>query len=73
MKNMLNKGLTILIFIIPITNFNITAQTGKPNVVIILADDLGYSDLSCYGSTHVSTPVLAHMASQGMKFSDFYA
>jgi len=49
------------------------AQTGKPNIVILLADDLGYSDLSCYGSSNVSTPVLDSLATRGMVFTDFYA
>ncbi len=48
-------------------------QVEKPNIVLIIADDLGYSDLSCYGSSNVSTPVLDNLAIQGMKFSDFYA
>jgi len=45
----------------------------KPNVVLILADDLGYADLSCYGSKEIRTPHLDKMAAEGMKFTDFYA
>ncbi len=48
-------------------------QAGKPNIVIILADDLGYNDLGCYGSKSIETPILDRMASEGMLFSDFYA
>jgi arylsulfatase A-like enzyme len=45
----------------------------KPNIVFILADDLGCADLSCYGSQEISTPQLDKMAVEGMKFTDFYA
>ena len=48
------------------------AATGKPNVVIIYADDQGYGDLSCYGATKLKTPHLDRMAAEGMKFTDFY-
>ena len=43
-----------------------------PNLVIILADDLGYGDLTCYGHPSIRTPNLDRMASQGMRFTDFY-
>ena len=45
----------------------------KPNVVFMLADDLGAGDLSCYGSPENKTPHLDKLATQGLKFSDFYA
>lgn len=44
-----------------------------PNIVMMLADDLGYSDLSCYGSQDIHTPNLDKLASEGMRFTDFYA
>src|ERR671922_231521 len=44
-----------------------------PNVVIILADDLGYGDLGCYGHPTIRTPNLDRMAAEGMRFTDFYA
>ena len=43
-----------------------------PNVIIIFADDLGYGDLGCYGSKVNYTPRLDRMASEGMRFTDFY-
>src|SRR5215467_10670800 len=49
------------------------AATVRPNVLFILADDLGYGDLSCYGRPEYKTPVLDNLAKQGMKFSDNYA
>jgi arylsulfatase A-like enzyme len=45
----------------------------KPNVVFILADDLGYGDLGCYGQKQILTPNLDRMAAEGMRFSQFYA
>jgi arylsulfatase A len=68
------KKSTFLIFLVVTISVScINAQTDKPNVVIFLADDLGYSDLSCYGSANVLTPVLDSLAAKGMKFTDFYA
>ncbi len=43
-----------------------------PNLVIILADDLGYGDLGCYGHPSIRTPNLDRMAAEGMRFTDFY-
>jgi len=51
------------------------AQAGgrKPNVLYIMADDLGYADLSCYGRRDYTTPVLDRLATQGMMFMHAYA
>jgi len=43
-----------------------------PNFVFILADDLGYADLGCYGSDKIATPHLDRMAAEGIRFNDFY-
>ena len=45
----------------------------KPNIVFVLADDLGYGDLPCYGNPIVRTPHLDRFAAEGMRFTDFYA
>ena len=47
--------------------------TSRPNIVFILADDLGYGDLGCYGQAKIATPHLDRMAAEGMRFTQFYA
>jgi arylsulfatase len=48
------------------------ASAQSPNIVLIYADDLGYGDLGCYGSS-ISTPNLDRMAAEGVRFTDFYS
>ena len=45
----------------------------RPNIVYILADDLGYGHLGCYGQEEIKTPVIDRMAREGMRFTDHYA
>src|SRR5688572_18590928 len=51
------------------------AQTlpARPNLVVILADDLGYGDLGCYGHPTIRTPHLDRMAREGLRFTQFYS
>ena len=49
------------------------ARTTRPNIIFILADDLGYGDLGCYGQTKIKTPNLDKLATEGVRFTDFYA
>ena len=51
----------------------ISAYAAKPNIIYILADDLGYGDLSCYGQKHFKTPNIDRMAREGMLFTQHYA
>ncbi len=51
----------------------IAAPTEQPNVVVFLVDDLGWADLSCYGSTYHETPHIDELAKAGMKFTNAYA
>ena len=48
------------------------SNTKKKNVIIILADDLGYSDLSCFGS-EINTPNIDNLASDGVIFTNYYS
>lgn len=45
----------------------------KTNFIVILVDDLGYNDLSSYGSPHIETPNIDRLADEGIRFTDFYA
>ena len=54
------------------TGDSIKKEKQVPNIVLILADDLGYGDLSCYGATKIQTPALDQMASEGMRFTNAY-
>jgi arylsulfatase A-like enzyme len=50
-----------------------TTRAGTPNVIVILADDLGYGDLGSYGGKRIRTPNLDRLAAEGMRFTSFYA
>ena len=47
--------------------------TSRPNIIIILADDLGYGDLACYGNTTHRTPHIDRLAREGIRFLDFHS
>src|SRR3954463_14915938 len=49
------------------------AAADRPNVVFILADDLGWGDLGCYGQTKIRTPNIDRLAADGMRFTQAYA
>jgi arylsulfatase A-like enzyme len=48
------------------------ADASKPNVIFVLTDDLGYSDIGCYGATKVETPHIDRIAADGFRFTDFH-
>jgi arylsulfatase A len=51
----------------------LTAQAPRPNIIHIIADDVGYDDLGCYGAKDIRTPHLDKMASEGLRLTQFYA
>lgn len=59
--------------IIFVTNPVWAERPAKPNLIWIMADDLGYGELGCYGQTKIKTPLIDQMAKQGMTFTKFYA
>ena len=48
------------------------STTRKPNIVLIFTDDQGYQDLGCYGSPDIRTPHIDRLATEGLRFTDFY-
>ena len=54
------------------TNF-VEAKNQQPNVVLIMADDLGYHDLGCYGHPTIKTPTLDRLAESGVRLTNFYS
>jgi arylsulfatase A-like enzyme len=68
--------LALLTFVRPMPGSEPRPAAGPaahPNIVFILADDLGYGDLSCYGQTQFRTPNIDRLAAQGTRFTNFYA
>ena len=49
------------------------AQSARPNIILIVADDVGYGDIGAYGAPDVKTPNLDRLAREGVRFTDFYA
>ncbi|MBI5388593.1 MAG: sulfatase [Verrucomicrobia bacterium] len=72
MKRLLLAALTSAVLLSP-AGFSAGAASRPPNLVIILADDLGYGDLGCYGHPSIRTPNLDRMAAEGLRFTDFYS
>ena len=65
----MKKVITLLAFVA----VSVLAENIAPNILIVLADDLGYGDLGCYGNKIVKTPNLDRCAREGMRFIDCYA
>lgn len=64
---------SILLLLFVVTLSAVTAQTKKPNIIFIFADDLGYGELGCYGQQKIETPNLDALAAKGKKFVQFYS
>ncbi len=62
-------GFVALLVLLPIQS--LAAAESKPNIVFLLADDLGYGDLKCYGHPYARTPNLDKLASEGTRFTQF--
>lgn len=64
---------TLLAVLVVDRPIQLQAADDRPNIVVILCDDLGYSDLECYGHPHIRTPNLNTLAAGGIRFTDFYS
>lgn len=65
---MYNKLLILLIFL---TSFSVTLAQQKPNIILILVDDMGFSDIGCYGG-EIQTPNVDQLAKEGLRYKQFY-
>lgn len=65
--------MTMSLCLICCNNTNQIKEVEQPNIVFILADDLGYGDLGCYGQKRIMTPRIDQLANDGMLFTQFYA
>lgn len=71
---LLTLQIVSIIFLFLFISSNLPAQSGKkPNIIFILADDLGYGDLSCYGQKKFQTPNIDRLAREGIRFTNNYA
>ncbi|MBL9201597.1 MAG: sulfatase-like hydrolase/transferase, partial [Opitutaceae bacterium] len=66
------RALFLLLAAVAATTPAFAAGPARPNIIFILADDLGWGDLSCYGNTFLKTPNLDRLAAQGKLFTHFY-
>ena len=77
MDRMHGTALRFLVLVLLLSRFAevfaAAPELARPNIVLILADDLGWGDLGCYGNTFNETPNIDRLAGQGMKFTQFYA
>ncbi len=67
----MEKILQLLLLLLPFSLFA-ASPTSRPNIVILLSDDLGWADLGCYGSTFHETPHLDQLAREGTRFTHYY-
>ena len=73
MKKLFSKSGALLLGIVLLSSSNLFAQKEKerPNIILIMADDMGYSDIGSYGG-EISTPNLDRLAAEGIRFKEFY-
>ncbi len=78
-ENMMNNVrfystlLTVILIACVLLSGVAIAGERPPNLIFIIADDLGYGDLGCYGQKRIQTPHIDRLAKEGMRFTDFYA
>lgn len=60
------RSLFVFLFLFPV-------MAAKPNIIVIICDDLGYGDLACYGHPHIKTRNLDRMAQEGIRYTSFYS
>ena len=68
----MSKTFLLSVLCLSLSGF-VLSGANPPNVILMMADDLGYNDLSCYGSKRQKTPVLDKLAKEGLRLTSFYA
>lgn len=66
------KSLAFLAAVLAVPGFAVAAESCRPNIVVILADDLGYADLGCQGCKDIPSPRIDSIAKNGVRFTDGY-
>ncbi len=69
----MNRLLLVVILSFLVLPGTAQKKSDQPNIILIMADDLGYGDIACFGSDFIQTPVLDKMASEGIKFTDYHS
>ena len=69
----MKRSLKIILLTVVLPLSIATAAPQKPNIVLILADDLGFGDTGCYGATKIPTPNVDRLSHQGLRFTDAHA
>lgn len=68
------RNILLIVFVTGVlSNLNAQERSNPPNIILILSDDLGFGDLSGYGSVWNQTPEIDRMAVEGVRFTHFYA
>ena len=81
MRSKLNNRIHLIFIVFGILILNLQCKpkidrngsVAKPNIILLLADDMGYGDLTCYGGQAVHTPNIDALAQQGMRYTRFYS
>ncbi len=63
----------VTLVLLPLAALTVACAAPRPNVVFVLADDLGYAEVGAYGQTKIKTPNIDRLAAEGMRFTDFYS
>src|SRR5689334_11682501 len=73
MRRLSLQLLVCLPFVLTVPMRGAERPAPRPNIIFILADDLGYGEIGCYGQRFIQTPRIDQMAREGMRFTQFYA
>ena len=70
----MKKRITFLLVLTSLISFVCNSQNSQsPNIIIMMADDLGYGDIGCFGNQIIKTPNIDQLARDGAKFTQFYS